>query len=556
MASTVYYGTSITGENVPQKVVKIKQADFNPNNLRPGDILSVYFAHRNSVENPSLVYTIGDSEQEISATGSDNGDSIKNTNQNGALPGAWTDGEVVNFSYTADSDITQGSNNTTYWEMVAKGIATDETYGVVKIDDGDESAISVGAVKDMLESLTAPTVIYHSLFEDGEKIGTIEVTYYHIDGTSETVETDVKIPPIPTNISYFNNDVGYITNLITTDITFNGADSDGSKKIQIDDGDGAITIIDLDNYNNGVDIYSQENINLLPTGQVVIGTQGDNKNLTVYGDIYGNTLDLSGIPAEQTGLLTDWIGAHTDDGIITFTSPTNLEDDITMNGGIYIGNQTLEDYVESLFDSDENKDVIGDAAAGLLSDYLKTVRYHAGPTSIGLNSIKTVVYGDNPTAIPSDTIPSTVITGKNLNIEGYEILGVITWETYMNGTSNPKNANIYGIWWQGNDPKSGVLYLKLTALDAAANNIKTSVDILYKKKTYTITYDANGGSGAPKAQYKFHNRKITLSKVVPTRTGYTFDGWSATGDDVAARKFSPGNTYTLNSSAVLKAIWK
>ena len=113
MASTVYYGTSITGENVPQKVVKIKQADFNPNNLQPGDILSVYFAHRNSAENPSLVYTIGDSEQEISATGDSKGDSIKNTNQNGALPGAWTDGEVVNFSYTADSDITQGLNNTT-----------------------------------------------------------------------------------------------------------------------------------------------------------------------------------------------------------------------------------------------------------------------------------------------------------------------------------------------------------------------------------------------------------------------------------------------------------
>ena len=302
MASTVYYGTSITGENVPQKVVKIKQADFNPNNLQPGDILSVYFAHRNSAENPSLIYTIGDSEQEISATGDSKGDSIKNTNQNGALPGAWTDGEVVNFSYTADSDITQGSNNTTYWEMVAKGIATDETYGVVKIDDGDESAISVGAAKDLINNVTAPEIIYHSTIENGQEIGFFEVIYTYPDGTVEKTDTSIYVPPIPTNISYFKNDVGYITNLITTDVTFNGADSDGSKKIQIDDGEGAITIIDLDNYNNGVDIYSQENINLLPTGQVVIGTQGDNKDLTVYGDIYGNTLDLSGIPAEQTGL--------------------------------------------------------------------------------------------------------------------------------------------------------------------------------------------------------------------------------------------------------------
>jgi len=548
MASTVYYGTSITGENVPQKVVKIKQADFNPNDLQPGDILSVYFAHRNSVENPSLVYTIGDSEQEMSATGNSNGDSIKNTNQNGALPGAWTDGEVVNFSYTADSDITQGLNNTTYWEMVAKGVATDETYGVVKIDDGDESAISVGAVKDMLESLTAPTVIYHSTIPAEDEIGYISVTYHDIDGTDEEVKTYVYIPHIPNDTGDLEfNSAGYLTNLITTDITFNGADSDGSKKIKIDDGDGAITIIDLDNYNNGVGIYSQENINLLPTGQVVIGTQGDNKDLTVYGDIYANNLDAS-------GMTVDTIGAHTDNGIITFTSPTNLEDDIVMNGGIYVGEQTLEEYVESLFDSDENKNAISDAAADLFNDYLKTVRYHAGPTSIGLNSIKTVVYGDNPTAIPSDTIPNTVITGENLNIEGYEILGVITWETYMNGTSNPKNANIYGIWWQGNDPKSGVLYLKLTALDAAVSNIKTSVDILYKKKTYTITYDVNGGSGAPDPQYKFHDRPLKISKTRPTREGYTFGGWYAQEEGV--RLYPAGGTFTKNASTTLIALWR
>ena len=548
MASTVYYGTSITGENVPQKVVKIKQADFNPNNLQPGDILSVYFAHRNSAENPSLVYTIGDSEQEISATGDSKGDSIKNTNQNGALPGAWTDGEVVNFSYTADSDITQGLNNTTYWEMVAKGVATDETYGVVKIDDGDESAISVGAVKDMLKSLTAPTVIYHSTIPVENEIGYISVIYHNIDGTDEEVKTYVYIPHIPNDTGDLEfNSAGYLTNLITTDVTFNGADSDGSKKIKIDDGDGAITIIDLDNYNNGVDIYSQENINLLPTGQVIIGTQGDNKNLTVYGDIYANNLDVSGITV-------DTIGAHTDNGIITFTSPTNLEDDIVMNGGIYVGEQTLEEYVESLFDSDENKNAINDAAADLFSDYLKTVRYHAGPTSIGLNSIKTIVYGDNPTAIPSDTIPNTVITGENLNIEGYEILGVITWETYMNGTSNPKNANIYGIWWQGNDPKSGILYLKLTALDAAASNIKTSVDILYKKKTYTITYDANGGSGAPNPQYKFHDRPLKISKTRPTREGYTFGGWYAQEEGV--RLYPAGGTFTKNASTTLIALWR
>lgn len=487
MASTVYYGTSITGENVPQKVVKIRQANFNPNNLQPGDILSVYFAHRNSVENPSLVYTIGDSEQEISATGNSNGDSIKNTNQNGALPGAWTDGEVVNFSYTADSDITQGLNNTTYWEMVAKGVATDETYGVVKIDDGDESAISVGAAKDMIESLTAPTVIYHSTIPAEDEIGYIQVTYHEIDGTDEEVKTYVYIPHIPNDTGDLEfNGAGYLTNLITTDVTFNGADSDGSKKIKIDDGNSAITIIDLDNYNNGVDIYSQENINLLPTGQVVIGTQGSNKNLTVYGNIYANNLDTSGITV-------DTIGAHTNNGIITFTSPTNLEDDITMNGGIYVGEQTLEEYIESLFESNKNKNVINNEVSDLLEDYLLVRRYYYGPVT-NITNYTMVTFGEGAQYyynVQTNGNTTRVNKTDSLNISGYDIVGIIAWETWMlsdnNGRSaNPQNANICSIAWKNNDSSTGVLVLRVAALTnqntSVVNSTGISVDILYKKQ--------------------------------------------------------------------------
>ena len=485
MASTVYYGTSITGENVPQKVVKIKQADFNPNNLQPGDILSVYFAHRNSATNPTLIYTIGDSNEEISISGQ-GGDLIYNTSQRNALSGAWTDGEVVNFSYTADSDITQGLNNTTYWEMVAKGVATDETYGVVKIDDGDESAISVGAAKDMIESLTAPTIIYHSTIPAEDEIGYIQVTYHEIDGTDEEVKTYVYIPHIPNDTGDLEfNSAGYLTNLITTDVTFNGADSDGSKKIKIDDGNGAITIIDLDNYNNGVDIYSQENINLLPTGQVVIGTQGSNKNLTVYGNIYANNLDTSGITV-------DTIGAHTNNGIITFTSPTNLEDDIVMNGGIYVGEQTLEEYIESLFESNENKNVINNEVSDLLEDYLLVRRYYYGPVT-NITNYTMVTFGEGAQYyynVQTNGNTTRVNKTDSLNISGYDIVGIIAWETWMlsdnNGRSaNPQNANICSIAWKNNDPSTGVLVLRVAALTnqntSVVNSTGISVDILYKK---------------------------------------------------------------------------
>lgn len=475
MASTVYYGTSITGENIPQKVVKINQADFNPNNLQPGDILSVYFAHRNSIDNPTLVYTIGDSNEEISTSGHD-GDLINNTSFFRAEAGAWTDGEVVNFSYTADSDITQGSNNTTYWEMVAKGIATDETYGIVKIDgDDDESAISIGKVKEMFGNITAPRIIYHSTIENGQDIGYIQVTYYNSQGEAETpIETDVYIPHIPNDTGDLTlNSAGYITNLIGTDITFNG----DSKKIKINNGTDTLTVIDLNNSSNGIDITSQGNINLLPAEQMVVGATDNNKQLIVHGFTYSDSLNAK-------KMYMDEIGSRIANRTIEVTSPISLGVTNFINdSGIYIGGQTLREYIESLFDTSNNKNIIKATVGNILNGYLKTVRYYSREFSIAQNTIRYVVFGDKDPDRVSDSPKTPVHATGNLNIDGYEIVGVITWETWLGDTapSTPKNANIFGIWWDNNDPHTGNLYLKLTGLGGDANNIKTSVDILYRK---------------------------------------------------------------------------
>ena len=42
--------------------------------------------------------------------------------------------------------------------------------------------------------------------------------------------------------------------------------------------------------------------------------------------------------------------------------------------------------------------------------------------------------------------------------------------------------------------------------------------------TYTISYNANGGSGAPSAQTKTHGKNLTLSSTKPTSPGHTFKG--------------------------------
>lgn len=72
---------------------------------------------------------------------------------------------------------------------------------------------------------------------------------------------------------------------------------------------------------------------------------------------------------------------------------------------------------------------------------------------------------------------------------------------------------------------------------------------------YTVSYDANGGSGAPAPQTKTQGVSLTVSDVVPTRSGYTFVGWAAS-PDATASAYSAGGRYTADASVVLYAVWE
>lgn len=73
--------------------------------------------------------------------------------------------------------------------------------------------------------------------------------------------------------------------------------------------------------------------------------------------------------------------------------------------------------------------------------------------------------------------------------------------------------------------------------------------------SYKITYNANGGSGAPSAQTKWKNQTLTLSSTKPIRTGYSFLGWSTSASATSAT-YSAGGSYTANAAATLYAVWK
>ena len=72
--------------------------------------------------------------------------------------------------------------------------------------------------------------------------------------------------------------------------------------------------------------------------------------------------------------------------------------------------------------------------------------------------------------------------------------------------------------------------------------------------TYIVSYDANGGSGAPESQTKIQLENLTLSSVVPTYGDYTFVSWN-TASDGSGTSYNPGGTYSADSSVTLYAIW-
>jgi len=73
--------------------------------------------------------------------------------------------------------------------------------------------------------------------------------------------------------------------------------------------------------------------------------------------------------------------------------------------------------------------------------------------------------------------------------------------------------------------------------------------------TYTVIYDANGGTGAPSSQMKTHNVPLKLNTTSPTRIGYTFVIWN-TASNGGGTSYAPGNNYATNANATLYAQWK
>ena len=98
------------------------------------------------------------------------------------------------------------------------------------------------------------------------------------------------------------------------------------------------------------------------------------------------------------------------------------------------------------------------------------------------------------------------------------------------------------------------LYYRDYRTGNAVMNRSGYIKNMWLTSNYTITYNANGGSGAPAAQ-TFEEGSRTLSSTAPTRSGYSFLGWS-TSSSATSATYSAGGTISLSSNVTLYAVWK
>lgn len=89
-------------------------------------------------------------------------------------------------------------------------------------------------------------------------------------------------------------------------------------------------------------------------------------------------------------------------------------------------------------------------------------------------------------------------------------------------------------------------------------SISGAKDLPQQEEDITLSYDANGGTGAPASETKTVTKgqkaTFTVSSTVPTREGYTFKGWSTAKDGQVA--YTGGNSITISKSTTLYAVWE
>ena len=207
--------------------------------------------------------------------------------------------------------------------------------------------------------------------------------------------------------------------------------------------------------------------------------------------------------------------------------------------------------------------------------------YTSGDTiSVTYNGSKTLY------AVWKQSVTNYTVTIYKGNWESFKLLGTDSSNvTASSKTYTVASGTTIDVDWYGKSTEngSGANYTYTTTYSSSNYNMATSLygtslgdSVTVTKSTsyypaaqmtsstvytysYTIKYDANGGSGAPSSTTttdSSQSKSIQISSTVPTKSGYQFLGWSKSSTATSAT-YSAGSSYSFDyGTTTLYAVWK
>lgn len=255
--------------------------------------------------------------------------------------------------------------------------------------------------------------------------------------------------------------------------------------------------------NGGGTVRASSSTFAMPAANVTLYAQWSLATFTVYYNANGGTGSLSPQPGRYNTTIT-----------LTNTVPTRI-------GYTFVRWNVASDGTGSAFNSGATFTIPS-------NNTTMYAQWTATPYTITY-----VANGGDSASLPA------AVTGRNVG------------ETVTLSTTVPTRTNWYFTGWNTAADGSGQTYAPNTAFGMPAADV--NLYARWIQNTYHVSYNANGGSGAPGSQ-STSGGSITVSATTPTRPGFTFLRWDTQADD-GGTNVSPNSSYSPTGHQVLYAIW-
>lgn len=222
---------------------------------------------------------------------------------------------------------------------------------------------------------------------------------------------------------------------------------------------------------------------------------------------------------------------------------------------IYEGNSNDISFVRNQ-ESDIDPSGTDIGQGGTLSMDIKNNTSNTITITIGVTTSKEDI------VLPSYMKVITLATVAKYNLTLNKSTGVSTIYYKVNGassytstrTNKTLSVNRGTTYYYYGVPQTGYTMNSCTSSSPCSGTMTSSVTktLTASRKTYTISYNANGGTGAPSSQTKTYGITLTLSNTKPVKIGYPFLGWTINSSGTGTL-YQPGGSFTTNANTTLYA---